>query len=197
MSRLRYSLGIGGGLGAVCVVLAGLAPAGSSFEVAPDLRAEVVVVGVPRPVQLAVDASARLVILSHGWRGDDAAEIYRLELAALPLDASRTPRVVVPFSGGPRKAAFGSLALHIGLPLMGGVAGIYGGQAACHRGGWDCPMTAIGVGVLAGAVTATLVDSAFLAHVERPVPRRAPGVPVPTVAMAPGGGVVLGVAGRL
>lgn len=111
MSRLRYSLGIGGGLGAVCVVLAGLAPAGSSFEVTPDLRAEVVVVGVPRPVQLAVDASARLVILSHGWRGDDAAEIYRLEVAALPLDASRAPRVVVPFSGGPRKAAFGSLAL--------------------------------------------------------------------------------------
>src|SRR5258706_14927996 len=100
MSRLRCSLGIGGGLGAVCVVLAGLAPAGSSFEVAPDLRAEVVVVGVPRPVQLAVDASARLVILSHGWRGDAAAEIYRLQVAALPPHASRAPRGVGPLSRG-------------------------------------------------------------------------------------------------
>src|SRR5258705_3405806 len=111
MSRLRCSLGIGGGLGTVCVVLAGLAPAGSSFEVAPDLRAEVVVVGVPRPVQLAVDASARLVILSHGWRGDAAAEIYRLAGAALPLDASRGPPVVGSFSGGPPNAAVGRLAL--------------------------------------------------------------------------------------
>jgi len=113
-------------------------------------------------------------------------------LMAFPIAAP-----IVHVVNGDPLGAFGSLALHIGLPLMGGVAGIYGGQAACHRGGWDCPMTAIGVGVLAGAVTATLVDSAFLAHVERPVPRRAPGVPVPTVAMAPGGGVVLGVAGRL
>lgn len=111
MSRLTCRLGIGGGLGAVCVVLAGLSPANTGVEVAPGLHAEVVVVGVPRPVQLAIDASAHLVILSHGWRGDAAAEIYRLEVAALPLDASRAPRVVIPFSGGPRKVAFGSLAL--------------------------------------------------------------------------------------
>ncbi|HEY7436009.1 MAG TPA: hypothetical protein VIE41_12795 [Methylomirabilota bacterium] len=112
MSRLTCRLGIGlGGLGAVCVALAGLAPADSGVEVASGLHAEVVVVGVPRPVQLALDASAHLVILSHGWRGDAAGEIYRLDVAALPLDASREPRVVVPFSGGPRKIALGSLAL--------------------------------------------------------------------------------------
>lgn len=111
MSRLTWRLGIGGGLAAACVVLAGLAPAGTGAEEAPDPPTEVVVVGIPRPVQIAVDASGHLVILSHGWRGDAAAEIYRLEVAALPRDASRVPRVVIPFSGGPRKAAFGSLAL--------------------------------------------------------------------------------------
>ncbi len=112
MSRLTCRLGIGwAGLGGLCLVLAGLAPAGTGVEVAPDLRAEVVVVGVPRPVQVAVDASTHLVVLSHGWRGDAAAELYHLDLAALPLDASRSPRVIIPFSEGPRKVAFGSLAL--------------------------------------------------------------------------------------
>lgn len=112
MSRLTCLLGIGvASLGVVCAALAGLVPADPGIEVGPGLRAEVVVVGVPRPVQLAVDASAHLVILSHGWRGDAAAEIYHLAIAALPLDVSRAPRMVIPFSGGPRKAAFGSLAL--------------------------------------------------------------------------------------
>lgn len=99
------------------VVAAGLgllgAPfgAGAEVEVAPDLRVEVVVVGIPRPVQLALEGAARLVVLSHGWRGDAAAEVYRLDLAAFPLDASRAPRAVIPFSDSPRKVAFGSLAL--------------------------------------------------------------------------------------
>jgi hypothetical protein len=83
----------------------------AEVEVAPDLRVEVVVVGIPRPVQLALDGAARLVILSPGWRGDAAGELYRLDLAAPPLDASSAPRLVLPFSDGPRKIAFGSLAL--------------------------------------------------------------------------------------
>jgi hypothetical protein len=111
MSRLTWRLGIGGGLGALCVALAGLGPTSLGVEVAPDLRAEVVVVGVPRPVQLGLDGSGHLVILSHGWRGDAAAELYRFEVAALPLDAARSPRVVIPFSEEHRQIALGSLAL--------------------------------------------------------------------------------------
>ncbi len=95
----------------MAVGLVGTTTARAEVEVAPDLRVEVVVAGIPRPVQLALDGAAHLVILSHGWRGDAAAELYRLDLAALPLDASRSPRVVVPFPDGPRKLAFGSLAL--------------------------------------------------------------------------------------
>jgi hypothetical protein len=82
-----------------------------AIEVDPAYRADVVVTGVPRPIQVAIDAARRLVILSHGWRGDAAAEVYRVELAALPLDVTRAPRMVVPFASGPRQAAFGSLAL--------------------------------------------------------------------------------------
>jgi DNA-binding beta-propeller fold protein YncE len=84
----------------------------AEVRVAPGLRVEVAVTGISRPVQLAFDASGRLIVLSHGWRGDAAAEIYRLNVSgAIPLDASRAPRVVIPFAEGPRKAAFGSLAI--------------------------------------------------------------------------------------
>jgi hypothetical protein len=81
-------------------------------EVSAGLRVEVVVTGIPRPIQLALDAHGGLVVLSQGWRGDAAAEIYRIDLrGSLPLDATRAPRVVIPFGGEPRKAALGSLAV--------------------------------------------------------------------------------------
>ncbi len=83
----------------------------ADVQVASGLRVEVVATGIARPVQLALDVAGGLIVLSHG-RGDAAAELYRLDLTApLPVDVSRAPRVVVPFSQGPRKTAFGSLAL--------------------------------------------------------------------------------------
>src|SRR5438128_1064338 len=73
---------------------------------------EVVATAVPRPAQLALTSSGRLVVLSHGWRGDSAAEIYWLDpAAATPIDASLAPRLVIPFADGPRKTALGSLAV--------------------------------------------------------------------------------------
>ena len=96
---------------AVAVTLAlAVAPAGAEVEVAPGLRVEVVATGLPRPVHVDIDAAGRVVVLSHGWRGDAAAEIFRLDPRGLPIDASRVPRVVVPFEA-PRKVAFGSLAI--------------------------------------------------------------------------------------
>src|SRR5438093_1494031 len=86
-------------------------PAGS-VDVAPGFRVEVVATGVPRPIQLAFDSGGRLVVLSPGWFGDAAGEIYRLDLrGARPIDATRVPRVVVPFAGEARKTVFGSLAV--------------------------------------------------------------------------------------
>jgi len=73
---------------------------------------EVVATAVPRPAQLALTASGRLVVLSQGWQGASAAEIYWLDpTGAKPIDASLAPRLVIPFSEGPRKTALGSLAL--------------------------------------------------------------------------------------
>ena len=81
-------------------------------DVSPGLRVEVVATGIPRPIQLAFDAHGGLVVLSQGWRGDAAAEIYRVDVhGALPVDAARAPRVVIPFAEELRKAVFGSLAL--------------------------------------------------------------------------------------
>ena len=74
---------------------------------------EVVATAVPRPAQLALTSSGRLVVLSQGWRGDSAAEIYWLDpTAARPIDASLAPRLVIPFAEGPRKIALGSMAVH-------------------------------------------------------------------------------------
>jgi hypothetical protein len=83
-----------------------------SAEVAPGLRVDVVATGIPRPIQLALDPRGRLVVLSSGWFGDSAGEIYRLDLRGpLPMDAARMPRVVIPFADEIRKAMLGSLAI--------------------------------------------------------------------------------------
>jgi len=87
-------------------------PVSMAVELAPGLRMDVVVTQVPRPLQLAFDARGRLVVLGPGLLGDAAGELYRLDLAGpLPIDASRAPRVVVPFPDEPRKIVFGSLAV--------------------------------------------------------------------------------------
>ncbi len=71
---------------------------------------EVVVTGVPRPLQLAIDRRT-LVVLGPGARGDSAGEIHRVDLdGAFPVDVSRRPRVRVPFLDG-RLATLGSMAL--------------------------------------------------------------------------------------
>src|SRR4029453_14991968 len=71
---------------------------------------EVVVTGVPRPVQLAIDRRT-LVVLGPGARGDSAGEIHRVELdGVFPVDVSRRPRVRIPFVDA-RLATLGSMAL--------------------------------------------------------------------------------------
>jgi len=81
-------------------------------ELAPGLRMEVVATGLPRPIQLALGADGRLVVLSQGWQGSAAGELYHLDLGQLPVDATRAPRLVLPFADDPRKTAFGSLAVN-------------------------------------------------------------------------------------
>jgi hypothetical protein len=84
----------------------------SNAQPARAAQVEVVATAVPRPAQLALTGSGRLVVLSHGWRGDSAAEIYWLDPAgARPINASLAPRLVIPFAEGPRKTALGSLAV--------------------------------------------------------------------------------------
>jgi len=92
-------------------VASGHRPA-TGADVAAGLHVDVVATGIPRPIQLAFDARGGLVALSHGWRGDAAAEIYRVDLGGtLPVDAARQPHVVVAFTDEARKTVFGSLAL--------------------------------------------------------------------------------------
>jgi len=84
-------------------------------DVPAGFRVEVVVTDIPRPLQLALDDRGMLVVLSQGWRGDAAAEIYRVDLrSSLPAEAARTPHVVIPFPDEPRKTTLGSLAVESG-----------------------------------------------------------------------------------
>ena len=75
-----------------------------------DVQSAIAASGVARPLELAMDGRS-LVILSPGWRGDAAAEIYRLDLdGPFPVDLSRRPAVRIPFSD-PRATTLGSLAI--------------------------------------------------------------------------------------
>ena len=94
------------------LVSVGLLRPAAGAEVTAAFRIEVVVTGIPRPVQLAHAGDGMLVVLGHGWRGDAAAELYRIDLGhSLPVDAARAPRVVIPFASEPRKTVLGSLAV--------------------------------------------------------------------------------------
>lgn len=84
----------------------------TAAEVSAGLRMDVVATGIPRPIQLALDARGGLVVLSHGRLGDAAAEIYRIDLGGtLPVDTARQSHIVVAFTDAARKTVFGSLAL--------------------------------------------------------------------------------------
>ena len=99
-------------LAGLCGFLASSPRAASGADVAAGLRVDVVVTGIPRPIQLALDAQGGLVVLGHGWRGDAAAEIYRVDLGrAVPVDAAQQPHLAIAFTDETRKTVFGSLAL--------------------------------------------------------------------------------------
>jgi hypothetical protein len=100
--------------GALTLLVAAVVPgtAAGEVRVAEGWQVEVVVTGIVRPIQLAFARPGSLVILTHGAGGEAAAEVFSLDLAQpLPVDASRSPRIVIPFARGPRKTAFGSLAI--------------------------------------------------------------------------------------
>jgi hypothetical protein len=123
---------------------AGPRPAAGA-DVSAGLRVEVVVTGIPRPIELGLDAQGALVVLSQGWRGDAAGEIYRIDLrGSTPVDATRAPRVVIPFAGEPRKTALGSLAVD---PMSGDLfLGEENGNRI-YRLGADQRLQAVAVGL--------------------------------------------------
>jgi hypothetical protein len=102
---------------------------------------------------------------------------------------------IVHVANGDTSGAVGSFLLHAGAPITGLVIGVAASDG-CE--GSLCPLGYMYVGFALGTIAATVIDAAFLAYVERPLkiyPRRA--LAVPTVAIARGGGVVLGLAGPL
>ena len=84
---------------------------GADVRLAGRSDADVVATGIVRPIQVSLTASGRLVVLALG-QGDAAGEIVELDPSGpLPLDASRLPKIVVPFAEESRKTTLGSLAV--------------------------------------------------------------------------------------
>jgi hypothetical protein len=167
MSRLTWPSGVVGC--AVWLTLTGFVSnprSALSAEVAPGFRVEVVATGVPRPIQLALDPRGRLVVLSSGWFGDSAGEIYRLDLRGpLPIAAARVPRVVIPFADEIRKAVLGSLAVD---PRSGSLfVGEENGNRI-YRLGDDPRLQAVAVGLnhLLGGTALTLDGQGRLVFID-------------------------------
>jgi hypothetical protein len=99
---------------AASLILAGMV-AGASSQSSPAL--DVVATGVVRPLQLAWDGRA-LIVLSAGARGDAAGEIVRFPTdGAMPRDLSREPITAIPFRDG-AGTTLGSLAVEPGTGAL-------------------------------------------------------------------------------
>jgi hypothetical protein len=106
------------------VVGLALAPAAGAlaadFAVDPHTVAEVVVTGIPRPLQIAFGPEGSLLVLSQGPLGDAATEIVTVVVDdPRPADGAGLPRAVIPFADEARKTVLGSLAVN---PRTGEVA---------------------------------------------------------------------------
>jgi hypothetical protein len=96
--------------------------------------------------------------------------------------------------------ALASLILHLGAPVAGAFLGSALSSSDCHASDEDtCALGGFLVGGLFGLATATTVDAVWLARTTPTTPAQQSrrSIATPTLAIAPRGGLVLGVAGRL
>jgi hypothetical protein len=144
-------------------------------------------------------------VVHFGWK-IVAADVAALTVGIVAAQATEEPAFVlawplaapsVHFAHGDAKGGVLSLALHVFAPVAGGFIGYQVETANCSPGAWFCGLGGLALGVAGGMLTATIVDAAALASVERPVKRFTRNIPLPTVAVAPGGGFMVGLAGRL
>lgn len=83
--------------------------------VAPGYQAEVAVVGVASPMDLAIDRSGSLVVLDRGDPMESGQVLIRLTLPAPgdpPTDARKAPRTLVPIGRGGLAYPAGAIAVH-------------------------------------------------------------------------------------
>lgn len=158
-----------------------------------------------QPALSTTPAAPETTRVSFGWE-IVAADLGTLALATAVAESTGESRLflayplaapLVHLAHRDPAGAAGSFALHLTAPVAGALVGYQLSKASCHPEDLLCGLGGMGLGLLGGLVTATVVDATFLAHVDRPVSRPARNLPTPTVALAPGGGFVLGVAGRL
>jgi hypothetical protein len=171
-------------------LLTGLAPVRAETETPPP-RSE--------PATTTTETFGGQVVLADlvGVAGSIvlAAGTQRPEmLLAYPLAA---PAVHVFHGDG--AGALGSLALHVGAPVAFAFVGLAIDSRGCdYHYNMVCGLGGFMLGTLIGLATATTVDALWLASVTHEAPaRRSRSLATPTIALAPRGGLLLGLAGRL
>jgi hypothetical protein len=113
MSRMSSARRVVGALLAAALVAAATPPvAPGTVRVAEGFRVDVAVTGIVRPIQVALRSSGRLVVLGLDQNDGAAGEIVEVDTRGPgPVDASRLPRIVIPFPSASRQTSFGSLAV--------------------------------------------------------------------------------------
>lgn len=103
---------------AVLLLLSNLSEAAMPLQdivVRPGFQAEVAVVGVADPMDLAIDRPGSLVILDRGDPMESGQVLIRVPLPAPggpPIDARTAPRILVPIGRGGLAYPAGAIAVH-------------------------------------------------------------------------------------
>jgi hypothetical protein len=158
----------------------------------------------PAPAPAAPEAPAPVV--DHFPLQILGADLAALTLGTTLAAATGEPAFLLSFllaaptvhaAHGDAAGAVISGVLHIGGPLLGAYTGYAIDAASCGAGEWFCGLGGFLVGAGVGTLLATGIDAGFLSYYPRTARRRASALPIPTVALAPHGGLMLGLAGRL
>jgi hypothetical protein len=95
---------------------------------------------------------------------------------------------IVHFAHGHVAKGFGSAALRLGLPFVGGLFGLGLAAASCSNNGSGCfdnTIVDVGVGIILGFIAAPIIDAAALAFDEAPRKAHEARLSTPVLRLTP------------
>ena len=162
-----------------------------AYATPPGISEEEPPVASYRAQTVLADALAGAVMFAAYNSHDDARA---QALAKLGISAYVLGGPIVHLSKNRGKRALASIAMRIGLPILGGILGdgMTADNCEYYSCGNDAPSDEQMFGVLVGAVAASTIDALYLAKGDPPAPAHAALAPTARLTQ---GGVALGVRG--